>query len=141
MECEFPRVNSSEIAKILKSSKTIAIVGLSPKSEKDSNIVAKYLQKNGYRVIPIYPKESEILGERVYRSLLDIPKEIEIDIVDIFRKPEVIQAIVDEAKERGGVKTIWSQLGIVNNEAMERAKELGFEVVQNHCIKIEHMGL
>lgn len=138
MECEFPTVNSTndEIREILNSAKTIAIVGLSPKSEKDSHRVAKYLQNAGYKIIPIYPKEDVILGEKVYRSLAEI--EGEIDIVDIFRKPEVVDKVVDEAIKRGGIKTIWTQLGIVNNEASAKAKEAGMKVVQNHCTKIEH---
>ena len=138
MECEFPNVNSSsdEIKMILKEAKTIAIIGLSPNPQKDSHRVGKYLQMAGYKVIPIYPKEDYILGERVYRSLADVKGQI--DIVDIFRKPEIVNKIVDEAIKRGGIKVIWTQLGVVNNEAGTKAKEAGMRVVQNKCTKIEH---
>ncbi|MCE1161054.1 MAG: CoA-binding protein, partial [Burkholderiales bacterium] len=92
MECEFPTVNSSseEIKNIFKSVKTIAVVGLSPDSSKDSNHVAAYLQQAGYKIIPIYPKDELILGEQSYPSLADVPANIQIDMVDIFRKPEAL---------------------------------------------------
>ncbi|HFU76650.1 MAG TPA: CoA-binding protein [Arcobacter sp.] len=141
MECEFPRINSNneEIKKILEEAKSIAIIGCSPNSEKDSNKVAKYLLDHGYIVYPVYPKEDEILGQKVYRSLKDIPYKV--DIVDIFRKPEVISSVVDVAIERGDVDCVWSQLGLVNNVAMEKAKEAGMKTVQNYCTKIEHKEL
>jgi len=140
MQCEMPQINSNkdEIKKIFDQTKTIAIVGCSPKSEKDSNKVAVYLQNNGFKIIPIYPKEDTILGEKVYRSLSEIPKNIKIDMVDIFRKPDVIGSVVDEAIQRGDVDTIWTQLGLVNNEAAQKAKEAGMYVVQSHCTKVEH---
>jgi predicted CoA-binding protein len=141
MECEFPTVNSNseEIINIFKSTKTIAIAGLSPDESKASNMVAKYLQRAGFKIVPVYPKEDEILGEKVYRTLSEIP--FEIDMVDIFRKPDAIAAIVDEAIARGDVKTVWTQLGLVNNEAAKKAEEAGLKVVQNKCTKIEHAHL
>jgi predicted CoA-binding protein len=141
MECEFPRINSNneEIKAILEETKSIAIIGCSPNPEKDSNKVAKYLLDHGYTVYPVYPKEDEILGQKVYRSLKDIPHKV--DMVDIFRKPEVIAAVVDAAIERGDVDCVWSQLGLVNNAAMEKAKEAGMKTVQNYCTKIEHKEL
>ena len=141
MECEFPRVNSNtdEIKQILEETKSIAVIGCSPDSEKASNIVAKYLIDHGYIVYPVYPKADEILGQKVYRSLKDIPHKV--DMVDIFRKPAVISAVVDVAIERGDVDCIWSQLGLVNNEAMEKAKANGMKAVQNYCTKIEHKEL
>ena len=143
MECEMPTVSStnSQIKTILEETKTIAIVGCSPDSSKASNKVANYLQSAGYRIIPIYPKEEEILGEKVYRSLSDIPSDIQIDMVDIFRKSDVIGHVVDAALERGDVKCIWTQLGLVNNEAANKAREAGLKVVQSHCTKIEHAEL
>ena len=143
MECEFPRVNSNkvEIREIFNETRTIAIIGLSPKEDKASNMVGKYLKNAGFKIIPVYPKEEEILGEKVYRSLSDIPSDIEIDMVDIFRKPDVIGTVVDEAIQRGGIKCIWTQLGLVNNAAAEKAKEAGMKVVQNYCTKIEHANL
>jgi hypothetical protein len=143
MECEMPQVNSNkdEIKAILEDTKTIAIIGCSPNSEKASNKVAVYLKEHGYTIIPVYPKEDIILGEKVYRSLSDIPKDIHIDMVDIFRKPDVIASVIDEAIQRDNVKCVWTQLGLVNNQAAAKAKEAGLKVVQNHCTKIEHATL
>ncbi len=143
MECEMPHINSNnqEIKQILEETKTIAIIGCSPNPEKASNKVAKYLKNVGYTIIPIYPKEDEILGEKVYRTLLDIPNNIKVDMVDIFRKPDVIGLVVDAAIQRGDVKYVWTQLGLVNNEAAKKAKEAGLQVVQNYCTKIEHAKL
>ncbi len=143
MECEFPRINSNneEIKAILEDTKTIAIIGCSPNPQKDSNKVAVYLQNAGYKIIPVYPKEETILGEKVYKSLKDIPSDIKVDMVDIFRKPDVIGQVVDAAIQRGDVKYVWSQLGLVNNEAAEKAEKAGLKAVQNHCTKIEHRAL
>ncbi|TNF43452.1 MAG: CoA-binding protein [Epsilonproteobacteria bacterium] len=141
MECEMPLVNSNpeEMKEIFESVKTIAIVGLSPNETKASNMVAKYLQNAGYKIVPVYPKEDEILGEKVYRSLAEIP--FEIDMVDIFRKPKVFDAVADACIERGDVKVFWGQLGLVNNAAAQKAKDAGMKVVQNYCTKLEHMAL
>lgn len=141
MECEFPSVNSNneEIIEIFKNTKTIAVAGLSPDALKASNMVAVYLQNAGFKVIPVYPKEDIILGEKVYRTIKEIP--FKIDMVNIFRKPDAIAAIVDEAIARGDVDTVWTQLGLVNNEAAAKAKEAGLKVVQNKCTKIEHRNL
>jgi len=137
MECEFPSVNSNnkEILEILDSVKIIAIIGLSPDETKASHMVAKFMQARGYKIVPVYPKEDTILGEKVYRSLLEIP--FEIDMVDIFRKPKVFDAIADACIERGDVKVFWGQLELVNNEAAQKARDAGMKVVQNHCPKIE----
>eukprot|EP01022_Parablepharisma_sp_SALTPOND_P027763 TRINITY_DN67812_c0_g1_i1.p2 TRINITY_DN67812_c0_g1~~TRINITY_DN67812_c0_g1_i1.p2 ORF type:complete len:163 (+),score=25.67 TRINITY_DN67812_c0_g1_i1:48-491(+) len=141
MECEFPSVNSNneEIKEIFENTKTIAINGLSPNEEKASNKVAKYLKNAGFKIVPVYPKEDEILGEKVYRSLKEIP--FKVDMVDIFRKPDVIGQVVDAAIDRGDVDTVWTQLGLVNNEAANKAKETGMKVVQNKCTKIEHNNI
>lgn len=138
MECAFPTTNENneQIDTILKTSKNIAIIGLSPNSEKPSYMVAKYLIAHGYKIFPIYPKGEEILGQKVYRSLAEIPEPI--DIVDVFRKPDAIPAVLEEVLKVKGIKTLWLQLGIVNNEAAERAKNAGLNVVQNRCTKIEH---
>ncbi len=139
MECEFPAFNrgKSEFKEIFDNTKTIAIVGCSPDSTKASNKVAAYLISQGFTVLPIYPKEDIILGQKVYRNLSDI--EVSVDMVDIFRKSDVIATVVDEAIRRGDVKCVWSQLGLVNNEAMKKAEENGIKAVQNYCTKIEHM--
>jgi predicted CoA-binding protein len=141
MECEMPLVNSNpeEMKEIFESVKTIAILGLSPNETKASNMVAKYLQNAGYKIVPVYPKEDEILGEKVYRSLAEIP--FEIDMVDIFRKPNAFDAVADACIERGDVKVFWGQLGLVNNSAAQKAKDAGMKVVQNYCTKLEHMAL
>ena len=138
MECEFPSVNSNqdEIKEIFENTKTIAVIGCSPNPEKASNIVANYLKNAGFKMVPVYPKEDEILGEKVYRSLEEIP--FKVDMVDIFRKPDVIASVVDAAIKRGDIDTVWTQLGLVNNEAAAKAKEAGMKVVQNKCTKIEH---
>ncbi|WP_321314198.1 CoA-binding protein [Halarcobacter sp.] len=138
MECEFPSINSNkdDIKEIFDNTKTIAIIGLSPNESKASNMVGKYLKNAGFKIVPVYPKEDEILGEKVYRSLKEIP--FKVDMVDIFRKPDVIGLVVDAAIERGDVDTVWTQLGLVNNEAAQKAKEAGMKVVQNKCTKIEH---
>ena len=141
MECEFPTVNSNpeEMREIFESVKTIAILGLSPNETKASHMVAKYLQNVGYKIVPVYPKEEAILGEKVYRSLAEIP--FEVDMVDIFRKPAAFDAVADACIARGDVKVFWGQLGLVNNAAAEKAKEAGMKVVQNYCSKIEHKRL
>ena len=141
MECEMPLVNSNpeEMKEIFESVKTIAILGLSPDETKASNMVAKYPQNAGYKIVPVYPKEDEILGEKVYRSLAEIP--FEIDMVDIFRKPAVFDAVADACIERGDVKVFWGQLGLVNNAAAQKAKDAGMKVVQNYCTKLEHKAL
>ena len=141
MECEFPTVNSKseEIIEIFKNTKTIAIAGLSPDPSKASNMVAAYLQSVGFKIVPVYPKEDMILGEKVYRTISEIP--FKIDMVDIFRKPDAIEEIVEEAITLGNVDTVWFQLGLVNNEAAQKAKEAGIKVVQNKCTKIEHRNL
>jgi len=143
MECEMPQINSdkTEIKQILEETKTIAVIGCSPNPEKASNRVASYLKNAGYTMIPVYPKEDEILGEKVYRSLDEIPSDIKIDMVDIFRKPDVIGLVVDQVIQRGDVKCVWTQLGLVNNEAAQKARDAGMKVVQNYCTKIEHANL
>lgn len=141
MECEFPTINATndEIKSILSDVKTIAVLGLSPDSTKDSYRVAAYLKDAGYTIIPVYPKEESILGEKVYRSLAEIP--FAVDMVNIFRKPDALDAIADACIARGDVKVFWAQKGIVNNEAAEKAKLHGMRVVQNHCSMVEHRNI
>ena len=141
MECEFPTINSNkeEMREIFDSVKTIAVLGLSPNPEKASHRVAKYLQEAGYKIVPVYPKEDTILGEKVYRSLAEIP--FEVDMVDIFRKPAVFDAVADACIARGDVKVFWGQVGLVNNAAAQKAKDAGMKVVQNFCAMVEHKAL
>ena len=141
MECEMPLVNSNpeEMREIFNTVKTIAILGLSPDESKASHRVAKYLQNAGYKIVPVYPKEEVILGEKVYRSLTEIP--FKIDMVDIFRKPKAFDAIADACIARGDIDVFWGQLGLINNEAAQKAKDAGMKVVQNYCSKLEHQAL
>jgi len=141
MECELPTINSNkkEIQKIFDSVKTVAVLGLSPDESKDSHRVAKYLQEVGFKIVPVYPKEETILGEKVYRSLVEIP--FSVDMVNIFRKPAALVAIANASIERGDVKVFWAQQGIVNNEAAELAKNAGMKVVQSYCSMVEHKNL
>ena len=141
MECEFPSVNADKetIKDIFNRVKTVAVLGLSPDESKDSNRVAKYLISQGFKVVPIYPKEDEILGQKVYRSLKDVP--FKVDMVDIFRKPEALGAIADACIERGDIDVFWAQKGIVNNEAAKKAEDAGMVVVQSACTMVEHRSL
>jgi predicted CoA-binding protein len=137
--CELPMSNASEreIDEILASARTIAVVGLSDRSDRESNMVAHYLQANGYRIIPVNPAVAGVLGERSYPDLGSIPPEIAIDVVDIFRKPEFIPAIVDKAITRGA-RVVWMQLGLAHNAAAQKAREAGLIVVMDRCMKVEH---
>jgi len=141
MECEIPRVDSNkdEIIGYFKDVKTIAVIGASPRPQKDSHKVAKYLRDVGYKMIPIYPKEETILGEKVYRTIKEIGEPV--DMVVVFRKPKALNAIADEVIARGDIKVYWTQIGLVNNEAADRVKEAGIAVVQNHCAMVEHRAL
>ena len=141
MECEFPSVNSSsdEIKEMFLQTETIAILGLSPDPSKASHRVAAYLKSAGFKIVPIYPKEDDILGEKVYRSLTEVP--FEIDMVDVFRKPKALLAIAEESIARGDVKFFWAQQGIVNNEAAQMAEKAGLKVVQNRCTMVEHASI
>ena len=141
MECEFPSVNSNkkEIKEIFDTVKTIAVLGLSPDETKASHRVAKYLKEAGFKIVPIYPKEDEILGEKVYRSLAEIP--FAVDMVDVFRKPDVLGAVADACIARGDVKVFWAQKEIVNNAAAQKAKDAGMMAVQNMCSMVEHKAL
>ncbi len=133
-------MRGEEIKTILSESKTIAVVGISSPKDRPSYIVASYLKSKGYRIIPVRPDGEEILGEKVYRSLTEIPKEINVEVVDIFRKSEDVPPIVDEAIRRGA-KTIWMQEGVVHKEAAEKAEKAGLKVVMDRCMKKEHQKL
>jgi len=141
MECEMPRVNSNaqEMIEYFKETKTIAVLGASPHPEKASHRVAKYLKEVGYKMIPVYPKEETILGEKVYRSLAEI--EEPVDMVVVFRKPAALGAIADAVIARGDVKTYWTQLELINNDAAQKVKDAGINVVQNYCAMVEHKAL
>jgi uncharacterized protein len=126
------------LARILKENRTIAVVGLSAQWHRPSFFAAKYLQEHGYRVIPVNPAYPEILGEKSYPSLREIPERI--DVVDVFRKPEDVPPVVEEAIAIGA-RVVWMQIGVIHEEAARRAREAGLEVVMNRCMKIEHARL
>ena len=123
------------LRRILKAYKTIAVVGLSANWWRPSFFAAKYLQERGYRVVPVNPQYPEILGEKSYPSLREIP--FKIDVVDCFRKSEEIPALADDAIAIGA-KVLWMQLGVINQAAAEKAEAAGLEVVMDRCMKIEH---
>lgn len=128
-----------DIKKMLETYRTVAVVGLSPDTGKPSNGVAAYLKRAGYRIIPVNPQvEGEILGERCYPGLAEIPGEVEI--VDIFRRSEFVPEIVEQAIAKGA-KVIWMQEGVVNQAAAARAEEAGLQVVMDRCILKEHAKL
>jgi uncharacterized protein len=127
--------DSAKIRRILLQNRTLAVVGLSAQWHRPSFFAAKYMQEHGYRVIPVNPMYDAILGEKCYKSLRDIPGKI--DIVDCFRKSAEIPAIADEAIAIGA-KVLWMQLGVENAEARRKAEAAGLEVIENHCVKIEH---
>ena len=128
----------SDEKKILNSSRVVAVVGLSPKPDRPSYQVARYLKENGYKIIPVNPKATEILGEVGYPDLSSVPEPV--DVVDIFRRSEEVPAIVEEAIKIGA-KAVWMQEGVVNEEAAARAKEAGLLVVMDRCMLKEHRKL
>ena len=124
--------------KILKTYQTVAVVGLSPKSDRPSFRVASYLKEHGYRIIPVNPQAKEILSEICYPDLTSIPEPIEV--VDVFRSSEQVPAVVEEAI-KVKAKAVWMQEGVINEEAAARAKEAGLLVVMDKCMRKEHLKL
>jgi uncharacterized protein len=140
-------LSEGQIKDLLEKSKTIAVVGLSKEPEKESNKVTVYLQQNGYRIIPINPFVEQVLGEKSYKSLLEIPMEIQktIDIINIFRKaadvPSIVEQVIQLKNQLGRSFVVWMQLGIINEQAAELAKRNGLIVVMDKCLMIEHQRL
>jgi uncharacterized protein len=128
----------SRISEILLSARTIAVVGLSGKRYRPSYGVAEYLQRAGYRIIPVNPEETEVLGEKSYPDLDSVPEPV--DLVDIFRRPEFVPDIV-EAAIRKGAKVVWMQEGVIHEEAARRAEQAGLLVVMDRCILKDHRRL
>ncbi len=128
----------TELKRLFETVRTIAVVGCSPRPERPGHYVAKYLQDLGYRIIPVNPGQTEILGEKCYASLRDIPEPV--DMVDCFRRAEDIPPVVEDAIAIGA-KFVWMQLGIVNEEAAQRAMAAGIEVVMDRCPKIDYPRL
>jgi predicted CoA-binding protein len=133
-------MKDEEIKDTLCHFKTIAVVGISPKENRPSYVVASYLKSKGYRIIPVRPDGDEILGEKVYHSLSEIPNEIRVDVVDIFRRSEDVPPVVEEAIQRGA-KAVWMQEGVIHKEAAQKAEKAGLKVVMDRCMKKEHQRL
>lgn len=127
-----------ELIKLLTESKTIAVVGASPKPWRDSGSIAEFLMRKGYTVFPVNPQYQEVLGMKCYPDLKSIPEKI--DMVDIFRNSDDVEPIIDEAIIVGA-KSVWMQLGVVNNAAAKKAEDAGIHVVMNRCIAVEHRAL
>jgi predicted CoA-binding protein len=123
------------IQSIIHSARTIAIVGLSSNVLRPSNFVGFYLQRHGYHIVPVNPREQEILGERSYPSLTELP--FPVDVVDVFRQPDAVPGIAREAVEIGA-KVLWLQFGVISPEGAEIAERGGLQVVMDRCVKVEH---
>jgi uncharacterized protein len=124
-------MNDTQVAELLREAKTIAVIGLSSNRMRASFGVASFLQRQGYRIIPVNPNETEILGERAYACLRDVPDDV--DIVNIFRRSEKVPDVIDDALQKGA-RCIWMQEGVINDTAAQRAESAGIPVVMNRCI-------
>ena len=125
-------MNDSEMIRLLREARTIAVVGLSNNPMRASLGVSRFLKREGYRIIPVNPNETEVLGERAYASLDEVPDAV--DIVNVFRRPAYVPEVVDAAIQKGGVRCIWMQEGVVNHKAAEQAERAGIPVVMDRCI-------
>ena len=137
--CELPSASNADkkLCDILKTSKVIVVVGLSPKEHRASNQVARYMQEKGYKIVPVYPREEKILGEKVYRSLDEI--DFDVDIVDVFRKGEDTPPIVEKAVKLPGIKCVFLQEGVKNSLSKEIAENAGVFYVEDKCLMVEHI--
>jgi hypothetical protein len=133
-------MSDDQIRNVLQNAKTIAVVGLASSPLRPSYGVSAYMQQQGYRIIPVNPTITDSLGEKSYASLRDIPKDIKIDIVDVFRRPDAVPEIVDEVIELK-LPVLWLQETVVHEEAARKAREAGVFVVMDHCILKEHRRL
>ena len=134
--------HDNDINHILHHHRTVAVVGLSPKPHRDSHAIASYMQRHGWRIVPINPaaQVTEILGEKVYPSLIEAAKHLQIDLVDVFRNSADVPPVADEAIAIGA-KALWLQLGIEHPAAANKARKAGLRVVQNRCLLVEHRRL
>lgn len=140
----FSNPSPETIARILRDAKTVAVVGLSPKPGRDSHHVAADLQGFGYRIVPVRPMAEQILGEKAWPTLSAMPSELlaQVDIVDVFRAADAVDDIVDECLQLGlSGKTLWLQLGVVNESAAARATAGGMQVIMDRCIYVDHVRL
>jgi len=129
-----------ELRILLGDARTVAVVGLSSRPDRPSNEIARYLQRKGYRIVPVNPNESDVLGERAYASLLEIPADVRVDVVDVFRRAGETPAVARDAVAIGA-KVLWLQEGIVNEEAYRIASDGGLDVIMGVCIKHEKQRL
>lgn len=127
-----------QIRELLTRARRVAVVGLSPRPERDSHRVARYLQARGYEIVPVYPREERILGQQVYRSVRDIPGGV--DLVDVFRRGQDLPEVVEDALA-AGAPALWFQIDCVNEEAAARATAAGATVVMDRCIMVDHARL
>lgn len=135
MTSSAPRTPSDEeLRQILGRARTIAVVGLSSNPHRPSHEVAEYLQRRGYRIVPVNPNEAQVLGERTYASLLDVPGDVSVDIVDVFRRSEATPGIAEDAVAIGA-KVLWLQDGVISDEARRIAEAGGLTVIMNDCIR------
>ena len=125
-------------AEILRKYRTVAVVGISSREHRPSHRVARYLKEHGYRIVPVNPRETEVLGEKCYPDLCSVPEPV--DVVDIFRRPKQVPRVVAEALYNGA-KAVWMQEGIVHEAAARRARAVGLEVVMDRCMMVEHRKL
>jgi predicted CoA-binding protein len=129
---------NSPLEPLLKNAKRIAVVGVSDKPARDSHRIARYLQQAGFEMLPVNPLLSEVLGQKVYASLAEIPEPV--DIVNVFRRSEEVPALVEQAIA-AGAKAIWLQLGVIHEPSAEKAREAGLSVVMDRCIMVDHARL
>ena len=135
-----PVWNRDEIREVLDAD-TVVVIGCSTTPGKAAHDVPKYLADNGYDVVPVNPYADEVFGREAYDGLLDVPEDVDVEIVDIFRPSDELDGIVDDVLEHGGVDVLWTQTGIADREATDRAENAGVRVVEDRCIKVEHRRL
>jgi predicted CoA-binding protein len=134
----FQNPDDEAIRRLLEKVRRIAVVGLSPKPHRDSHRVARYLLESGYEIVPVYPREEQILGQRVYRRVQDVPGAV--DLVDVFRRSEELPEVIDDAlAARAGA--LWLQLGCIDESGARRARDAGLTVVMDRCLMVEHARL
>ena len=135
-----PVRDRDEIREILDAD-TVVVIGCSTTPGKAAHDVPKYLADNGYDVVPVNPYADEVFGREAYDGLLDVPEDVDVEIVDIFRPSDELDGIVDDVLEHGGIDVLWTQTGIADREATDRAEKAGVRVVEDRCIKVEHRRL
>ncbi len=134
----FSNPDEDTLRALLERAKRIVVVGLSPKPHRDSHRIARYLQDRGYEVVPVYPREEEILGQKVYRRVRDVPGPV--DLVNVFRRSEDLPAVFDDVLASDAA-AVWTQLGCVDEEGARRARDAGLTVVMNRCVMVDHSRL